>query len=72
MIFAAVLEKLGISAEKAVMVGNSLKSDIAGARQVGVKAVWLNRDGKENDNSAKPDYEINSLNELSSVLNELS
>ena len=67
-IFETVLDRLRISAETAVMVGNSLNSDIAGAQQVGIKAVWLNREAKENDNSVKPDYEISNLNELHNAL----
>ena len=70
-IFEIVLGRLGVSAEMAVMVGNSLKSDIAGGQQVGLKAVWLNRDNKDNDNSVKPDYEINNLNELLQILDTL-
>ncbi len=70
-IFTTVLERLGVSAEMAVMVGNSLKSDIAGAQQVGLKAVWVNRDGKESNSSVQPDYEINDLNELQHALNDV-
>lgn len=70
-IFATVLERLGVSAGMAIMVGNSLNSDIAGAQQVDLKAVWLNRDKKENNNSVRPDYEINNLNELHHALNDL-
>ena len=70
-IFTTVLERLGISAEMAIMVGNSLKSDIAGAHQVGLKAVWLNRDKKDNDNSVKPDCEITNLSKLQAALNNL-
>ena len=70
-IFATALKRLDISAKMAVMVGNSLKSDIAGAQQIGIKAIWLNRDGKQNDNTVKPDYEISNLNELQNALNYL-
>jgi FMN phosphatase YigB (HAD superfamily) len=41
-------ERLGVSPEKTVMVGNSLTSDIIGARQCGLSAVWLNRDRAQN------------------------
>ena len=70
-IFEAALSQLGTRPETAVMVGNSLKADIAGAKQVDIKAVWLNRDRKENDNFIKPDYEVNDMNELRHVLNDL-
>jgi len=70
-IFTTVLKRLGVSAEMAVMVGNSLKSDIVGAQQVGLKAVWLNRDKKDSNNLVQPDYEINNMNELQHALNDL-
>jgi FMN phosphatase YigB (HAD superfamily) len=41
-------DRLGVSPEKTVMVGNSLTSDVIGAQQCGLSAVWLNRDGALN------------------------
>jgi putative hydrolase of the HAD superfamily len=70
-IFEAVLEKLELKAEQAIMVGNRLATDIGGAQQAGIKAIRLNRDKKEGDNIAKPDYEISNLNELYSILNNI-
>ena len=43
--FEAVLEACGTGAAEAVMVGDSLTTDIAGARAAGLRAVWLNRHG---------------------------
>lgn len=39
------LERVGASPDRAVMFGDSLATDIAGARRAGVRAVWLNRFG---------------------------
>jgi putative hydrolase of the HAD superfamily len=39
--FALVLTQLGVAPEDAVMVGDSWKRDVAGARAVGMAAVWL-------------------------------
>ncbi len=44
-IFAIALERLGVDAADAVFVGDSPKHDIAGASAVGMKTVWLRRDG---------------------------
>ena len=71
-IFTHVLDSLGVGAHTAMMVGNSLKSDIAGARQVGLKTVWLNRDKNEKNHSVQPDYEINTLCEMQQTLNDLN
>lgn len=70
-IFKAVLEQLGLKAEETIMVGNKLATDISGAQQAGIKAVWLNRDRKERSDSAEPDYEISNLNELQLILDSL-
>lgn len=40
-IFRAALARLGVPAEKAVMVGDSLSSDIRGAQVLGLRTIWL-------------------------------
>jgi FMN phosphatase YigB (HAD superfamily) len=42
-IFEAGLKLLDVAAPDAVMVGDSLKQDIEGARRVGMQAVLVNR-----------------------------
>jgi len=69
-IFEIILNRLGIQPQEAVMVGNSLRSDIGGAQAVGMKAVWLNRDGKSRDESVVPDLEIRGLEELRETLQQ--
>ena len=49
-------------------VGDSLESDVAGAKSVGAVSVWLNRGAKRNDTGIVPDYEIQSLTELAGLV----
>jgi putative hydrolase of the HAD superfamily len=42
-IFRAALDAAGVSADSAVHVGDHLEEDVAGARAVGIRALWLNR-----------------------------
>jgi len=49
-IFEIALKKLDCNPDQAVMVGDSWKVDILGARQAGIRPVWFNRFG-----SACPD-----------------
>ena len=49
-------------------VGDSLVNDVAGAQNVGISAVWLNREGVTNDTGIRPDYEISSLIEITTIL----
>jgi putative hydrolase of the HAD superfamily len=44
-IFVAALRALGLSADEAVMVGDSFEDDIEGARALGMRAILLDRDG---------------------------
>ena len=44
-IFHCALERLGVAAHEAVMVGDSWANDIVGAVNLGMRAVWLNRHG---------------------------
>ena len=41
-IFRIALERIGVDAAAAVMVGDSWANDIAGARAAGIRAVWFN------------------------------
>ena len=45
-IFHAALRELGVTAGEAVMVGDSIRHDVAGARQLGMRAVLLVRSGQ--------------------------
>lgn len=42
-IFHRALALAGVAAAEAVMIGDSLEKDIAGARSVGIPAVWMRR-----------------------------
>ena len=55
-----------------VHVGDSLDTDVAGARRAGALSVWLNRDRKPNHTDIRPDYEIGSLRELENFLDLVS
>ncbi len=67
-IFQVALEKAGCSKEQLLHVGDSLTSDVEGARNAGIKCVWLNRSGVANSLGTMADLEIHSLRELLSIL----
>lgn len=68
-IFHFALDKLGIEPEKAWHVGDSLTTDVAGARGARLIAVWLNRSGVRRKNGEpEPHHEIRSLRELPALL----
>ncbi|MCT9097449.1 HAD family hydrolase [Haloarchaeobius sp. HME9146] len=63
--FHRVLDLLGSEADSTVHVGNSLRSDVAGAQAAGVRAAWLAVDGgSPGADSPTPEYVLGSLAEL--------
>lgn len=60
----------GFDPARAVMVGDSLTSDILGGKNAGLMTVWVNPEGKE-CGEIRPDYEIRSLSELEGLLERL-
>ena len=57
----------GFDKEKAMIVGDSLSSDIRGGINAGIKTVWVNPDHKDSGD-IRPDYEIEYLYQLESLL----
>ena len=56
--------------KKALMVGDSLNSDIRGGAGAGADTCWYNPQGKRNDSAVQPDYEIRELMELINIVKE--
>lgn len=54
--------------EEFLMVGDSLKNDIAFANMAKIQSVWFNPNFMKNDTQFKPTYEINSMLELCKML----
>lgn len=61
----------GFEPDKAIMVGDSLTSDIRGGINAGLKTVWVNPGHKQNHTEAIPDYEIESITQLQALLENL-
>jgi putative hydrolase of the HAD superfamily len=70
-IFQAALDRMQVRAEEAVMVGDSLAHDVAGARLVGMRAILLARRGAPLATGTDVDV-IQSLDELGALLSRES
>lgn len=55
---------------RALIVGDSLTSDIAGGRNAGIASCWFCRGGNPADGAGKADYVIQDLRELYSIVGE--
>ena len=69
-VFEIALERLAARASDAVMVGDSLARDVAGAQRAGLRAVWIDR-GLWREDAAKPDATIRRLSDLRAALDAL-
>ena len=67
-IFQITAERAGCDLTEMLHVGDSLKNDVMGAKNVGAQSVWLNRESLPNDTDIRPDYEIASLTEIPTIL----
>jgi putative hydrolase of the HAD superfamily len=71
-IFHMLLEDLGVSAQNAVMVGNSLERDIAGALNAKLAAaIWIQVPGSEERAEVVPHHTIRGLHEIPQLLEEI-
>jgi len=70
--FTTALDRLGLSADEVITIGDSLERDVVGAHNAGLRCIWLNREAGARPHSVKPQYEIASLNALASLLLEVT
>lgn len=61
----------GFDTETALMIGDSLTSDIAGGINAGIKTLWYNPAHIAPDNGIKPDFEAHSLEEIPGIVSKI-
>lgn len=71
-IFFRLLDELKVRASDAVMVGNSLERDIQGAKNAGIRSVWIQIPGSEEPADVLPDHTIQGLAEIPALLESLA
>ncbi len=72
VMFERALGELGVGPREAVHVGDLLHTDVAGAKAMGMKAVWVRERETTVNYPWKPDYEITVLSQLPPILEEIS
>lgn len=65
--FLYILNKLNINKDEIVMIGDSLSSDISGAKEFNIKSIWFNKNNIEYDKNLV-DIEVKSLEEIKNYL----
>lgn len=56
---------------KAVIIGDSLTSDIKGGKNAEIKTIWFNPTGTENETDIKPDFEVFDLLQVPDILKSI-
>ena len=68
-IFEALLSRAVAQAHQVMYIGDNYMKDIVGALGAGLRAVWVNRDGKQRPNHPfKPERTVRELSELARIL----
>jgi FMN hydrolase / 5-amino-6-(5-phospho-D-ribitylamino)uracil phosphatase len=69
--FHAAVEKTGASPEQIIHVGDNPEHDIAAARNVGMRTVWMNSQGEEWPGGTRADREIDNLRQLPDAISDI-
>lgn len=65
--FRRALRELDAEPREAIHVGDLLRTDIAGAQAIGMKAVWVQTEGRTAPDHTQPDYTITRLSQLLAI-----
>lgn len=63
-IFAHLCATLDLAPAQIAHIGDDPDLDVLGAKQAGLFAIWLNRDGRAWPHALQPDLEVSDLNQL--------
>ena len=70
-IYRCALEKLKVSPEETVFVGDTVDADVMGPKRVGIKTIYIDRRPQKDLENHKPDHKIVELRELPLVIQNL-
>ena len=63
-LYESVVSRFGIDKNKMIMIGDHVESDVLPCLSIGIDAIWLNRNNKENSDNVR---EIKSMKELLNI-----
>lgn len=68
LFFDSVFDQIQESREEAIIVGDSLTSDILGGNNAGISCCWYNPENKPSPAGLRIDYTISNLNQIKDIL----
>ena len=69
-IFKHALETLGVKAEEAVFVGDTVDADVQGAKAAGMRTIYIERRPQKDAETACPDQTIKNLKQLPNAIEQ--
>ena len=63
-LYESIIKRFNINKDQMIMIGDQVEKDVLPCLEIGIDAIWLNRNNKENSNNVK---EVKSLNELLNI-----
>lgn len=67
-IFQAALDHFQVTPQAAVMVGDTLGTDVVGANEMGIFSIWITRHATHNNSEIIPRVSVNKLEEIPALL----
>jgi 2-haloalkanoic acid dehalogenase type II len=67
-IFNETLQKMGVPRDKAAFVGDTITSDVLGAKKAGLTAIWYNKKQRIPKPGLRPDFEIRDMTEILEIV----
>ena len=67
LFFDSVFDQIPEGREEAIIIGDSLTSDILGGNNAGIACCWYNPDNKKAPGDLRVDYMISDLNEIKNI-----
>lgn len=67
-IFEIALERNGIKADEAVMIGDSYSSDIAGAKAAGIDQIWVRNEGNDVNDGLTATHIVSDIREIMKIV----
>jgi putative hydrolase of the HAD superfamily len=71
ILFNTALKKLDCSPRNTIHIGDLLETDIKGAKDCNMYTVWVNDSSNEKSQKIKPDYEIQEISEVISIIKNI-
>jgi 2-haloacid dehalogenase/putative hydrolase of the HAD superfamily len=69
-LFQEALRRYNLQPDEVIHIGDSIVSDVYGAQEAGIDAVWLNRKGKTKPVDIEPKYVCKDLDEVKVILKQ--